>query len=85
MIRSELCSKVEIHFQKKAPKVEKVLKGSLDLIPSPSPSMKIQIMGGKISLGCKGKKLLGVDNSQKCFAFISQANFPTHYLNFHRR
>ena len=24
-------------------KVEKILKGSLDLIPSPSPSMKIQI------------------------------------------
>ena len=27
-------------------KVEKILKGSLDLIPSPSPSVKIQIMGG---------------------------------------
>ena len=26
-------------------KVEKILKGSLDLIPSPSPSVKIQIMG----------------------------------------
>ena len=29
-------------------KVEKILKGSLDLIPSPSPSVKIQIMGGKV-------------------------------------
>jgi hypothetical protein len=29
-------------------KVEKVLKGSLDLIPSPSPSVKIQIIGGKV-------------------------------------
>ena len=29
-------------------KVEKILKGSLDSIPSPSPSMKIQIMGGKV-------------------------------------
>ena len=28
-------------------KVEKILKGSLDSIPSPSPSVKIQIMGGK--------------------------------------
>jgi hypothetical protein len=28
-------------------KVEKILIGSLDLIPSPSPSVKIQIMGGK--------------------------------------
>ena len=28
-------------------KVEKVLKGSLDLIPSPSPSVKIQIIDGE--------------------------------------
>ena len=38
-------------------KVEKILKGSLDLIPS--PSVKIQIMGGKVCLRCKGKTLLG--------------------------
>ena len=42
--------------------VEKILKGSLDLIPSPSPSVKIQIMGGKVCLRCKGKTLLGVVN-----------------------
>ena len=36
-------------------KVEKMLKGSLDSIPSPSPSVKIQIMGGKVCLRCKGK------------------------------
>ena len=41
-------------------KVEKVLKGSMDSIPSPSPSVKIQIMGGKVCLKCKGKTLLGV-------------------------
>ena len=41
-------------------KVEKILKGSLDLIPS--PSAKIQIMGGKVCLRCKGKTLLGVVN-----------------------
>ena len=28
-------------------KVEKIKKDSLDWIPSPSPSVKIQIMGGK--------------------------------------
>ena len=28
-------------------KVENILKGSLDSIPSPSPSVKIQIMGGE--------------------------------------
>ena len=29
-------------------KVEKILKGSLDSPPSPLPSVKIQIMGGKV-------------------------------------
>ena len=51
--------------------------------------MKIQIMGGKVCLMCKGKTLLGVvkkllktkkivDNAQQCFAFTPQANFPAH-------
>ena len=43
-------------------KVEKNLKCSLDSIPSPSPSVKIQIMVGKVSLRFKGKTLLGVVN-----------------------
>ena len=43
-------------------KVENILKGSLDSIPSPSPSVKIQIVGGKVYLNCKGKTLLGVVN-----------------------
>jgi hypothetical protein len=43
-------------------KVEKILKCSLDLIPSTSPSVKIQIMGGKVCLRRKGKTLLGVVN-----------------------
>ena len=58
-------------------KVEKILKGSLD--PIPSPSVKIQIMCGKVCLRCKGKTLLGVVNkllktkknvdiTQQCFA-----------------
>ena len=37
-------------------KVEKILKSSLDLIAS--PSVKIQIMGRKVSLRCKDKTLL---------------------------
>ena len=32
-------------------KVEKILKGNLDSIPSPLPSVKIQIMGRKVYLG----------------------------------
>ena len=77
-------------------KVEKILKGALDLIPS--PSVKIQIMGGKVCLRCKGKTLLGVvkkrlkikclltmPTAQQCFAYTSQANLPAHNLNFHCR
>ena len=43
-------------------KVEKILKGSLDSIPSPLPSVKVQIMGGKVCLRSKGKTLLCVVN-----------------------
>ena len=37
-------------FCEKLGKVENNLKGSLDLIPSPSPSVEIQIIGGKVYL-----------------------------------
>ena len=43
-------------------KVEKILKVSLDLIPSPAPSVKFQIMRRKVWLRFKGKKLLGFVN-----------------------
>jgi hypothetical protein len=43
-------------------KVEKILKDRLDSIPPPSPSEKIQIMGGKDCLRCQGKTLLGIAN-----------------------
>ena len=43
-------------------KAENILKGNLNLIPSPSPFVKIQIMGGKVCLRCKGKTLLVVVN-----------------------
>ena len=54
-------------------KVEKILKGRLDYIPSPSPSVKIQIMGGKVCLTFKGSTLLGVVNKLSTFEF--QSNF----------
>ena len=47
-------------------KIEKILKGSLDSIQSPSPSVKIQIF--------ENKKL--VDITQQCFASLPQVNFP---------
>ena len=43
-------------------KVEKILKGSLDSIQSHSTSRKIQIMGGKLCLRCKGKTLMIISN-----------------------
>ena len=76
-------------------KVENILKGSLDLIPSPSPSVKIQIMTGKVCLrqrrniagGCQqtfeNKRI--ADITQHFFALLSQVNFPTNYFNFHWR
>ena len=43
-------------------KVENIYEDSLDLIPSPSPSVKVQIIGGKVYLMCEGKTLLGIVN-----------------------
>ena len=72
-------------------KVEKILKDSLDSIPSLSPSEKI---GGIVCLRCTGNILLGVVNkvlknkrfvdiTQQCFALLSQINFLVNNLNFH--
>ena len=57
-------------------KVENVLIGSLDLILSPSPSVKIQIMGRKVCLRCKGKTLLGVVNK-----LLETKSLLTHQAN----
>ena len=44
-------------------KVENILKDILDSIPSPSSSVKTQIMGGKeVCLRCKDKTLLANAN-----------------------
>ena len=59
-------------------KIEKILKGSLDSISSPSPSVKIQIMGGKVCLRHKGKTLLGIVN--KRFVFKSLLTTPSNVL-----
>ena len=76
-------------------KVEKNLKGSLDSIPSPSHSVKIQSMSGEVCLWCKGKTLLFVINkvlkakglltspSNALPYLLPQVNFPTKNLNFH--
>ena len=68
-------------------KVEKILKVSMDSIPSPLPSVIIQIMSRIVCMRCKGKTLLGDVNklfvfkslliTQQCFALLPQVNFPT--------
>ena len=60
-------------------KVEKILKGCLDSIPS--PSVKIQIMGGKVRLRCKGKTLLSVVN--KLLKTKSLLTTPSNVLTLH--
>ena len=55
-------AKIVKYDPKNVDKVKKVLKGSLDLIPS--PSVKIQIMSGKVCLRCKGKTLLDIVNKR---------------------
>ena len=71
-------------FKADSGKVEKILKGSLDSIPSPSPSVKIQIMGWKVCFyqqSFENKKF--VDITQQCFALLPQVIFPANNLNFH--
>ena len=75
-------------------KVEKNLKGSLDSIPTPSLSVKIQIMGGKVCLMSKSQNVAGrcqqtfenkefVDITQQCFSLLPQVKFPANSLNYH--
>ena len=66
---------------KNTSKVEKILKGSLDLIPSPLPSVEIQIMGVKVSLRCKGKTLLVIVN--KLLKAKSLLTTPSNVLPLH--
>ena len=73
--------KVLLAFSSKFVKVEKILKGSLVLIPLPSPTVKIQIMDGKVCLRCKGKKLLSIVN--KLFVFKSLLTMPSNVLPLH--
>ena len=64
-------------------KAEKILKGSLDSIPSPSPLVQIQIKGGTVCLRHKSKKLYLY--SKVCWqhpAMFCLHTFPAHISNF---
>ena len=60
-------------------KVEKILKGSLDWMPS--PSVKIQTLCGKVCLRCKVKTLLGIVN--KRLKAKSLLTSPSNVLPYH--
>ena len=63
-------------------KVDFSLKGSLDLISSPSLSLKIQIFWGKVCFKCKGKTLLGIVNKllETKSLLTSSSNVSPYYL-----
>ena len=65
-------------------KVEKILEGSLDSIQSPSPSVKIHILGGKVRLRCKCKSLLGVVNKllKTKSLLTSPSNVLPYYIKY---
>ena len=78
-------------------KVDKILKGRLDSIPSLLPSVKVHIIGGKVSLRCKGKTLLVVvkkllktkclmtsPSNAQCFALLPRVNFSVNNLNLYK-
>ena len=60
-------------------KVEKTLKGNLESIPSPSPSVKIQIKGGRFCLRCKGK----VNKVNKLLKTKSLLTSPSNVLPYY--
>ena len=62
-------------------KVEKISKGSLNSIPSPSPKLSENSNYRQESLlEVYFQKF--VDNAQQCFALLPQVNFPVNNLNF---
>ena len=61
-------------------KIENILKVILDSIPSPSLSMKIQIIGRKVFLRCTGKTLLGIVNI--LFVLKSLLTSPSNVLTY---
>ena len=67
-------------FKADSGKVENILKGSLDSIPSPSSSVKIQIMGGKVCLRFKVKTLLGIVNKLLKTAMLHLITSSKYYL-----
>ena len=95
--RKRCWESLKIRYVFRFVKVEKILEGSQDSIPSFSFLVKFQIMSRKICLSCKGKTLLGIVANfwkQKKswhhpgFTLLPQVNFPivaVNNLNFQGR
>ena len=93
-LRFMYCNYLHLLSSKKLlSKLKKILKGSLEWVPSPLPSVKIQIMVKKfarvekskhcwvLSTNFENKKF--VDIPQQCLALLSQVKFPAYNSNFH--
>ena len=80
--------RTQVHFYLLFLKVEKILKRSLDSIPSPSPSVKIKITWGVKAKHCWALSTnfwkWKVENSN-VFALSPQVNFPANNLDFRQR
>ena len=76
-----ICLGIRINFFYHLKKVERILKGSLDLIPLPSPSAKIQIMDREVCLTNKGKTLLIIVN--KVLKTKSLLTLPSNVLPYY--
>ena len=79
LLRIGICKSIAVLGKNTFCKLEKILKGSLDSIPS--SSVKIQIMCGKVCLRCKGKTLLGFVN--KLLKTISLLTSPNNVLPYY--
>ena len=71
----------QLFFSNISFKVEKILRGILDLIPSYLPSVKNQSIGEKVFLRCKGKTLLDIVN--KLWKTKSLLTSPSNVLPYY--
>jgi hypothetical protein len=76
-----VCFFSQLFFSNISFKVEKILRGILDLIPSYLPSVKNQSIGEKVFLRCKGKTLLDIVN--KLWKTKSLLTSPSNVLPYY--
>ena len=75
--------KIYLHQKKQGFKVEKILEGILDLIPSPSLSVWIQIIGGKVYLSYIIRQNIAGWCQKTFFFFKILLTMPSNVLPLH--